>query len=579
VKALLLRELQPQGTMAINREVLEDILLREGLVVQEDLARASTGMRESGNPLWRELILLGMVDEEEMIRIIGNLLNVEPMTVDQYPSEPVHVNGISLKFMRNARFIPVGKEDNTLVVAMAEPDDFYTVEAIEQACNHKVLCRIGRRQDIEETTERLYGSGASTMERIVGDLGQVDPDAVIDPEDVEHLRDMASEAPVIRLVNLIVTRALISRASDIHIEPFENSLKVRYRIDGVLHEVESPPRRLQAAITSRVKIMAKMNIAERRLPQDGRIKLRISGRDIDFRVSTIPTMCGESVVMRILDRESVILDIRSLGFPEDTLSVFRDLVAKPYGMILVTGPTGSGKTTTLYSALQEINTADKKIITVEDPVEYQLPGINQMQVKPQIGLSFANGLRSIVRQDPDVILVGEIRDHETAEIAIHAGLTGHLVLSTLHTNDSAGAVTRLLEMEIEDYLLASCLMGVLAQRLVRVICSHCKEEDSPDPLVLDQLGLPPDAALNWEFFKGKGCPECYNTGFKGRTGIYEFLEVDDELRQLITNRSDANVIRDAAARKGMRTLREDGWEKVRNGTTTISELMRVTLDQ
>ncbi len=556
-----------------------EILLQRGLVIQEDLLRARSSARESGNPLWRELILLGMVDEDEMIHLMSDLLEVEPMIVDQYPAAPIQVDSLSLKFMRHARFLPVDQRDDTLVVAMADPEDFYTIEAIEQACHFRVQRCIGRQRDIEEAIERLYGSGASTMERIVGDLGMVNEDAVVDPEDVEHLRDMASEAPVIRLVNLIITRALETRASDIHIEPFENSLKVRYRIDGVLHEVESPPRRLQPAITSRIKIMAKMNIAERRLPQDGRIKLRISGRDIDFRVSTIPTMCGESVVMRILDRESVILDIRSLGFPEDTLSVFRGLIARPYGMILVTGPTGSGKTTTLYSALQEINTPDKKIITVEDPVEYQLPGVNQIQVKPQIGLSFAHGLRSIVRQDPDIILVGEIRDHETAEIAIHAGLTGHVVFSTLHTNDSAGAVTRMLEMGMEDYLMASCLMGVLAQRLVRVICSQCKAEDQPDSLMLDQLGLPPEAALDWKFYRGRGCDLCYGTGFKGRTGIYEFLEVDDEIRKLITTHSDAGIIRDAATRKGMRTLREDGWEKVRKGTTTISELMRVTLDQ
>ncbi|MBW2307052.1 MAG: type II secretion system ATPase GspE [Deltaproteobacteria bacterium] len=510
---------------------------------------------------------------------MSELLEVESLTAEQYPSAPVQVNSLSLKFMRQARFIPVDQRDEALVVAMADPEDFYTIEAIEQACRLRVQRCIGRQRDIEEAIERLYGSGASTMQRIVGDLGMGEVDAVVDPEDVEHLRDMASEAPVIRLVNLIITRALETHASDIHIEPFENSLKVRYRIDGVLYEVESPPRRLQPAITSRIKIMAKMNIAERRLPQDGRIKLRISGRDIDFRISTIPTMCGESVVMRILDRESVILDIRSLGFPEDTLSVFRDLIARPYGMILVTGPTGSGKTTTLYSALQEINTPDKKIITIEDPVEYQLPGINQIQVKPQIGLSFAHGLRSIVRQDPDIILVGEIRDHETAEIAIHAGLTGHVVFSTLHTNDSAGAVTRMLEMEMEDYLLASCLMGVLAQRLVRVICPQCKAEYEPDILMLEQLGLPPEAFRDWKFYKGKGCEQCYDTGFRGRTGIYEFLEVDDEIRKLITNRSDAGIIRDAAIRKGMRTLREDGWEKVRKGITTISELMRVTLDQ
>jgi general secretion pathway protein E len=390
---------------------------------------------------------------------------------------------------------------------------------------------------------------------------------------------MASEGPVIRLVNLIITRAIETRASDIHFEPFEDQFRVRYRIDGVLHDVESPPKRLQAAIVSRVKIMAKLNIAERRLPQDGRIMLRVKGKEIDFRVSSVPTIHGESIVLRILDKSSIVLDIQKLGFPEDTLEGFGELIERPHGIILVTGPTGSGKTTTLYCVLGKINSPEKKIITVEDPVEYQLKGVNQIQVKPAIGLTFANALRSIVRQDPDVILIGEIRDAETAEIAIQSALTGHLVLSTLHTNDAPSAITRLIDMGMEDFLLSSTIIGILAQRLVRVACPYCQEPYSPDPAILREMKVDAGNLADLNIIEVKGCENCSHTGYWGRAGIFEFLHVTDDIQRLILEKRDSNVIREAARKNGMRTLREDGWLKVKKGMTTISEVIRVTQEE
>jgi len=395
-------------------------------------------------------------------------------------------------------------------------------------------------------------------------------------DSTEHIRDMASEAPVIKLVNHIISQAIETRASDIHLEPFEEDLSLRYRIDGILHPMEPPPKRLSSAITTRIKIMSKLDISERRLPQDGRIKLKILGKDIDMRVSTLPTLYGESVVMRILDRDNLVLDLSQMGFPEKELRLIEGLIKKPYGKFLVTGPTGSGKTTTLYAGLSKINTPDKKIITIEDPVEYQMRGINQIHVKSQIGLNFADGLRSIVRQDPDVIMIGEIRDPETADIAIQAALTGHLVFSTVHTNDAAGAVTRLLDMGIENFLISSALLGVLAQRLVRVICPDCKEEATLTPTLEAEMGLLHKEKV--KVYSGKGCKACSNTGFRGRCGIYELLVVDDSIRELILKKSTAQTICDQARKMGMRTLREDGWDKVVKGITTVEEILRVTLN-
>jgi general secretion pathway protein E len=503
-----------------------------------------------------------------------------PISFKDYPKEPVVVENLSEKMMRESKFVPLEMGPDILRIAMADPEDFYTIDALRLASGLKMDVCQGKEGDILDAIEKLYGAGSQSLETIIEEAGKdiydISPGGI---EDADRLRDLASEAPIIRLVNRLIFNAVEQRASDIHFEPFEDEFKARYRIDGVLHDVESPPTRLQAAIISRVKIMAKLDIAERRLPQDGRIKLKIADKEIDFRISTIPTLFGESLVMRILDRDTLVLDLEKIGFPEDILAQYKELVSQPYGMILVTGPTGSGKTSTLYTTLAKINSPENKIITLEEPVEYQLNGVNQIQVNPKIGMTFAKGLRSIVRQDPDIILVGEIRDRETAEIAIQSALTGHLLFSTLHTNDAAGAITRLLDMGVESFLLSSTLLGVLAQRLVRVICPHCKEPARPEEKLLNSMGIRPDEASGIEFFAGKGCEECRYTGFKGRTAIFEYLPVDDEIRREITNKSSAERIKEVAMRKGLMTLRQDGWRKVRKGVTTISEVLKVTLEK
>ncbi len=501
-----------------------------------------------------------------------------PISFKDYPKEPVVLDNLSDKMMRESKFVPLAMGDDFLKIAMVDPEDFYTVEALSLTYGMDVRVVRGKETDILDTIERLYGAGSQSLETIIEEAGKDVYDISSENiEDEEHLRDLASEAPIIRLVNRLIFNAVEQKASDIHFEPFENEFKARYRIDGVLHDVESPPHRLQAAIISRVKIMAKLDIAERRLPQDGRIKLRISDKEIDFRISTIPTLYGESLVMRILDRDTLILDLDKLGFPKDMLSQYTNLATQPYGMILVTGPTGSGKTSTLYTTLAKINSPENKIITLEEPVEYQLSGVNQIQVNQKIGMTFASGLRSIVRQDPDIILVGEIRDRETAEIAIQSALTGHLLFSTLHTNDAAGAITRLLDMGVESFLLSSTLLGVLAQRLVRVICPACKQPIEPEERLLKSMQVSPDEAEKTAFFAGKGCEACRYTGFSGRTAIFEYLPVTERIRKEIINKSSAERIKEIAMRSGMKTLREDGWRKVKEGATTIPEILKVTL--
>jgi general secretion pathway protein E len=562
--------------MELPHRTLEQLLLEQGRVSQDDLRKVKRLQQERGERLERLLLDLGFVSEEDMLPLLSTYLGVETIHRRDFPTSPVPLGSVNLKFLKHAKVLPLVQTNGTLTVAMSDPGDYYAIQSLQLATGLQIEPRLARERDVLEGLETIYGGGGAE-----GGAPAETPDAELeffsdDEEDVDHLRDLASEAPVIRFVNLLISRAVEQRASDIHIEPFENELKVRYRIDGVLHDVDAPQRRYQAAIVSRVKIMSKLNIAERRLPQDGRIKLRLMGREIDLRVSTLPTLYGESVVLRILDRSSIVVNLGSLGFPEDTLAQFDRMITKPYGMILVTGPTGSGKTTTLYGALDKINSPDKKIITIEDPVEYQLFGVNQIHVKPQIGLTFANGLRSIVRQDPDVIMVGEIRDAETAEIAIQAALTGHLVFSTLHTNDAAGAVSRLLEMGVEDYLLASSLLGVLAQRLVRQVCAKCRRPAEVTPAVLRELGGNGEGV---EVYEGTGCEDCANTGYRGRSGIFELLQVSDMIRPLILKRSSADVIRDAAVQQGMRTLREDGWRTVRTGVTTVAEVVRVTQEE
>jgi general secretion pathway protein E len=504
----------------------------------------------------------------------------EMLAIKDYPGEPVVLDNLSEKFMKQTKFVPLKMEPDVLRIAMAHPDDFYTIDALKLAYGINIEVFEGKEEDIFETIEKLYGVGSQSMEMIIEEAGKdvYDITPAGGEDSIDHLRDLASEAPIIRLVNRVILDAVEMRASDIHFEPFENDFKIRYRIDGVLHDTDSPPYRLQAAIISRVKIMAKLDIAERRLPQDGRVKLKIGEKEIDFRVSTIPTLFGESLVMRVLDRDTLILDFEKLGFPGHVLDQYMDLISCPHGMILVTGPTGSGKTSTLYTTLAKINSPEKKIITLEDPVEYQLKGVNQIQVNPKIGMSFANGLRSIVRQDPDIILVGEIRDRETAEIAIQSALTGHLLFSTLHTNDAPGAISRLLEMEVENFLLSSTLLGALAQRLVRVICPHCKQVAKPDSKLIKSMGVTTEEVNDLIFFEGKGCEECRNTGFKGRIAIFEYLPMDVDIRHEVMKNSTTERIRQVAIDHGMITLRDDGWSKVRDGITTISEVLRVSLE-
>ena len=557
---------------------LNEILLESGKIDKDKLDKVLSAQSGVTEGLGRRLVDLGLISEMVLLETLSEYLDIPFVSLKDLPPQAIMLESLSEKFMRQYKFVPLSLDDTILTIALNDPYDVFACDAVKMATGYEVVINLAREEEILDAVGRLFNTDTTSMGRIIEDIGKDDvEDLAIDDEgDVDHLKDLASEAPVIRLVNLLITRAIELRASDIHLEPFEGDFKVRYRVDGVLHNEEAPPKRLQAAVISRIKIMAKLNIAERRLPQDGRIKLRVLGKEIDFRVSTLPTMFGESVVLRILDRESVVLDLERLGFPDYDLKKFRDLINRPYGIILVTGPTGSGKTTTLYAGLSEINSPEKKIVTVEDPIEYQLGGVNQVQVKAGIGLSFANILRSILRQDPDIIMIGEIRDAETAEIAIHSSLTGHLVFSTLHTNDAAGAVTRLLEMGMENYLISSSLIGIMAQRLVRVICPECKEPYTPEVGVMEELGISHSEVKKLDIFKGRGCKNCAHTGFRGRRGIYELLMINDDIRQLILDKTPSNVIKEKGRSQGMKTLREAGWDKVKSGISTVSEVLRVT---
>lgn len=495
-----------------------------------------------------------------------------------YPKDPYICRGLPVKFLKNKAVLPLALDGDTLSVVAQDPEDVDTLDAIRLVTGFELKVFKGERDEIVNAIERYYDPTETTVGNIVDDISP-DENGGAYEEDVDHLVDMASEAPIIRLVNLVLSRAVERGASDIHLEPFEDSLRVRYRVDDILHEVELLPRRLHAAVTSRIKIMANLNIAERRLPQDGRIKLSVSEHDVDIRVAIIPTSYGESVVLRILDRKNLVLSLKELGLSGDTESRYERMVAKPYGMILVTGPTGSGKTTTLYTTLARLNSPGKKILTIEDPIEYHLHGVNQIQVKPQIGLTFSKGLRHILRHDPNIIMVGEIRDRETAATAVQSALTGHLVLSTLHTNDAPGAVVRLLDMGVEDYLLASSLVGIIAQRLVRVICKDCKASYAPgrdEKELLKKMGTIGKGRPVKTLFKGEGCEECGLTGYKGRIGIFEVLSMNDEIGALILKNPEAGAIRSKAVKLGMKTLREDGLEKILKGITTVEEVIRVT---
>jgi general secretion pathway protein E len=559
--------------VATEKKLLGQMLRERGLLSEEDLKNALALQQERKDKLGRILIDLGYVSERDVLSVLSEQLEI-PLFGGEYPAVPIEATRLPYRFLRTFHTIPVHVESDLLSVVMADPLDLETQSAVRLRTGFRLRLNLGSESEITQQLEKLYGgddTGGDRLIETIADLGS-------DEDNIEHLRDLASEVPVIRMVNLIISRAVESRASDIHIEPFERDLRLRYRVDGVLHNIDPPPNQLRAAIISRIKLMAKLNIAERRLPQDGRIKLKVLGREIDLRVSTLPTMYGESVVMRILDQSnSALIDLRRLGFPEDSYDKICDMTSRPHGIFLVTGPTGSGKTTTLYSALKRINIPDRKIITIEDPVEYQMDGINQIQVNPQIGLTFGTGLRHIVRQDPDIIMIGEIRDLETAEIAIRSALTGHLVFSTLHTNDAPSAITRLVDMGVEDYLLASSLIGILAQRLVRVNCSECAKPEITPTATLQEAGFPAgNLGQSVALKRGKGCAKCGQSGYEGRLGIYELLDIDDEMRRLMVTKADSTVLKAQAIRSGMRTLKEDGWQKVLAGITTADEVLRVT---
>lgn len=540
---------------------LGEMLIARRLIGPDDLDRALDIQRERGEKIGKILVDLGFVAMKDVLAALSEQLSVPLVTLEDPPPVSPETEGLSPRFMRQCRFLPVAIHDSTVTIAMADPLDFETLSSVSGFTGLKVQPVLAAEQEIVDAIDKYYGE----PEKAGPDP---DMDSAEVAEDLEHLRDMASEAPVIRLVNAMIAQAVEKRSSDIHIEPFEKEFRVRYRIDGVLYSQEPPPREMKAAIISRVKLMAKLNIAERRLPQDGRIKIKTLGREVDLRVSTLPTLYGESVVMRLLDRSAGdFYDLRRLGFDDQMLARVEHYTSLPHGILLVTGPTGSGKSTTLYSALKRINQTDKKIITIEDPVEYQMDGINQIHVNPQIGLTFASGLRHIVRQDPDVIMVGEIRDRETADIAIRAALTGHFVYSTLHTNDAPSAITRLADMGVENYLLCSSLVAVLAQRLVRVICPHCR--------IPDGTRVSPEGGVV-SCYRGAGCERCFGAGYTGRVGIFELMELNDEIRGLIMRNADAAELTALARRKGMRTLREDGWMKVGAGATTADEVLRVT---
>ncbi|WWL87006.1 type II secretion system ATPase GspE [Pseudomonas canadensis] len=526
-----------------------------------DLERAR---RLSTDDLLSLLTRLGLVSEVELARAWAALLDAPLLLADAAPPLLDPLPALTERFMRHYQVVPMGWHQNGLRVLAANPAQRYPFQALAYACQVPVWLAIGPRNEVDTLIERYYGQGRSAMGTLIENLDEQGGAQ----EDIEHLKDMASEAPVIRLVNLILQRAVEQRASDIHIEPFENQLKVRYRIDGVLHDAEAPPVSSSAAVISRVKIMARLDIAERRLPQDGRIMLRIQGKGLDLRVSTVPTSFGESVVLRLLDRQTVQFDFTSLGFDGQRLASFLDLLERPHGILLVTGPTGSGKTTTLYTALSRLNTAERKIITVEDPVEYQLEGINQIQVKPAIGLDFAGALRSIVRQDPDVIMIGEIRDLETCRIAIQSSLTGHLVLSTLHTNSAAASITRLLDMGVESYLIASTVSGILAQRLVRRLDPASRVAFEAPPELIAEHGL--------DRLTEQRPILLYRGDYHGRSALTELLVMNDELRSLLMRHADAATLEQAARRAGLRTLYEEGLRQALAGITSLEEVLRVT---
>ena len=552
------------------------ILLRKTNLTEEDLQAALIVQEKSGERLGEILVKQKKIKELDLLQALSDQFRMDVVPV--LPSDIVtdFTKIIPIAFLKRNVLVPI-ITDEERYIAMYDPSLFQAYDDICQllempGCPSQ-LCSHG---EIIRAINAAYDMSQDRAEDVMQDIDEDDPDVLFSKiEEVGDLLDDTSHSPVIRLVNLMLSQAVRNNVSDIHIEPYQNLLKIRQRLDGILYDMFAPPKHVQSALTSRIKLMAKMNIAEKRLPQDGRIEIKVGNKDIDIRVSTLPTAFGERVVMRLLDKSTVRMSLSDLGMSADCLNIFSRMISAPNGIILVTGPTGSGKTTTLYAALTAINNVDINIITVEDPIEYRIPGIGQVQVNPKIDLTFASGLRSIVRQDPDVILIGEIRDFETAEIAIQSALTGHLVFSTVHTNDAVSTITRLRDMGVESFLIASSVNAILAQRLVRIICPSCKEAYAPDPVELERIGLTPEILGERQIFRGSGCDECHQTGYQGRCGIHEFLVVDEAVKSMILKTSDSSELKRYVRGQGMTTLVQDGAEKVLRGITTIAEVYRV----
>jgi type IV pilus assembly protein PilB len=566
---------------------LGELLLKAQLINQQQLTKALDEQKNSGGKLGEILQRLGFVTEDDIIECLSHQFGVPSINLRHFEIDPNVAKIIPVDLARKYNVIPVNKTGATLTLAMTDPTNIFAMDEITFMTGYRVEPVVASEEAIRERIDRNFGSSRELeLKKVMEDLTTVDEAALElmeeDEEvDIGKLAEESQEAPVVRLVNIMLTDAIKRGASDIHVEPYEKSYRVRYRIDGLLREVMNPPQRLKDAITSRIKVLAKLDIAEKRLPQDGRIRLkaRIEGRmrELDFRVSVLPTMHGEKVVMRLLDKEQLRLDMTKLGFEKSSLKKFEDNILKPYGMVLVTGPTGSGKTNTLYSALQRVNVPETNIITAEDPVEFQMSGVNQVQMKDAIGLNFAAALRSFLRQDPNIILVGEIRDFETAEIAIKAALTGHLVLSTLHTNDAPSTISRLMNMGIEPFLVATSVNVIAAQRLVRKVCQNCKEEVETPIQALLSIGFAESEAHSLKLVKGRGCEKCGNTGYKGRIGLFEVMDMSDDMRELVLSGATAVELRRKAIEEGMITLRQSGLQKIREGLTTIDEVVRETI--
>lgn len=551
---------------------LGTLLLEEGIVTEETLKKGLELHKATGRPLGRVLVEEKLVNERDLVKVLAKNIGIEFTDLDDQAVDPAAAALIPESLARRYAALPIGFQDDKLVVAMADPANVLAIDDIRAISGREVILKVATRSDVEAAVSRL-----ASLDGSVSDLAELAAEHAVETHDLSAVEAAAEEAPVVKLVNMLITRASADRASDIHVEPTEKDLRVRFRIDGVLHEIMRTPRSIANAVVSRLKIMADIDIAERRRPQDGRINLRVSGKQLDLRVSSLPTIYGEKVVMRLLDTSTALLKLEDLGFLPDTQERFTASFTKPYGTILVVGPTGSGKSTTLYATLNVLNRPEVNVITVEDPVEYRLSGISQVQVNKKAGLTFASALRSFLRQDPDIMLVGEIRDQETANIAIESALTGHLVLSTLHTNDAPSSVSRLIEMGVEPFLVGSALDAVLAQRLARRLCSSCKEPYEPTAAALVDAGWPDGIDDVPTLYRAVGCRACSNTGYRGRLAIHEMMTVNEEIERLAVERASTEIISKAAISNGMRTLRQDGLTKVGMGMTSIEEILRVVV--